>query len=64
MEDGDINLYDDSNMALNLNVPNRPLVQDWTYIRSDRYIHRPGSEMEPFILTLDEIFKVSVIFLL
>ena len=53
------NFYEDSNIPFNLNVPSRPLVQDWTFIRSDQFIHRPLSKMEPFILNLDEISKVS-----
>ena len=53
------NFYEDSNTPFNLNVPSRPLVQDWTFIRGDQFIHRPLSKMEPFILNLDEISKVS-----
>ena len=53
------NFYEDSKIPFNLNVPSRPLVQDWTFIRGDQFIHRPLSKMEPFILNLDEISKVS-----
>ena len=34
------NGFDDPHVTLNPALPQRPIMQKWTYLRSDRYIHR------------------------
>ena len=34
------NGFDDPYVTLNPALPQRPIMQKWTYLRSDRYIHR------------------------
>ena len=50
--------FDDPHVTLNPSLPQRPIMQKWTYLRSDRYIHRSGYNAEPFVLYLDEIKDV------
>ena len=52
------NGFDDPYVTLNPALPQRPIMQKWTYLRSDRYIHRSGYNAEPFLLYLDEIREV------
>ena len=52
-------IYDDPYMMLNTRVPRRSIQQKWTFLRSDKYIHRAGaSGAEPFILNLKEIRQI------
>ena len=52
-------IYDDPYVMLNTRVPRRSIQQKWTFLRSDKYIHRAGaSGAEPFILYLKEIRQI------
>ena len=42
-------------------VPQRSKFQEWTYIRSDIFVHRPGLKMKPFALYLEEVAQVHII---
>ena len=56
------NTFEDNYVPLNPFVPERPLKQEWTFIRSDQFLHRPGSKMDPFPLYLEEVAKVRLYF--
>ena len=47
--------FEDPHLTLNPLLPQRPSLQKWSYLRSDKYFHRPGFSAEPFVLYLDEI---------
>ncbi len=52
-------IFDDPYLEVNDDVPERPLVQNWTLIRTDSHIFRKGiAENEPFVLYMDEVRKV------